>query len=73
MGFVLMDLFDKWVYSFYNGGVDTQFCTQDLIKEDDWSNHPYTKKKKSFLHYMHHLSLHHMYQFVLALHALIHS
>ena len=20
MGFVLMDLFDKWVYSFYNGG-----------------------------------------------------
>ena len=43
--------------------VDTQFCTHDLIKEDDWSDHPCTQKKKSFSH--------HMYHFVLASHASI--
>ena len=27
MGFVLVDLFDKWVYSFYNGGY---LCDENL-------------------------------------------
>ena len=31
--------------------VDTRFCTNDLIKEDDWNDHLYTQK--SWLHYMH--------------------
>ena len=44
--------------------LDIGFCTHDLIKEDDWSDHPCTKKKKK-------LFLHHMHQFVLASHALI--
>ena len=26
--------------------VNTQFCTHDLIKKDDWSDHPCTQKKK---------------------------
>ena len=43
--------------------VDTQFCTHDLIKEDDWSDHRCTQKKKSFSH--------HMYHFLLASHASI--
>ena len=39
-------------------GVDTQFYTHDLIKEYDWSDHPSTKKKKKkFLHHMHHFVL----------------
>ena len=29
----------------FSGPVDTQFCTHDLIKEDDWSDRPCTKKK----------------------------
>ena len=42
--------------------IDTQFRTHDLMKEDDCSDHS-CKKKKSFLHHMHH--------FVLASHASI--
>ena len=46
--------------------IDIRFCIHDLIKEDDWSDHPCTnQKKKSFLHHMHHVAF--------ALHALIHS
>ena len=26
--------------------IDTQFCTQDLIKENDSNDHPCTQKKK---------------------------
>ena len=55
--------------------VGTRFYTHDLIKEDDWSDHPCTKKKKK-----NHscitciiLFLHHMHQFIPALYALIHS
>ena len=33
--------------------VDTQFCTHDLINENDLNDHQCTKK--SFLYYMHHL------------------
>ena len=32
-------------YTHTHTHVDTQFCTHDLIKEDDWSDHPYTPKK----------------------------
>ena len=54
------------IYLFQHVIVDTRFCIHDLIKEDDWSDHPCTKKKKShscitciilFLHHMHHFVL----------------
>ena len=60
--------------SFVNKGhsVDTQFCTHDLIKENDMNDHPCTLKNHDcitcinfFLHYMH--------QLVFPLYALIHS
>ena len=37
--------------------VDTQFCTYDLIKEDDWNDHPCTPKIMIALHALIH-SLH---------------
>ena len=52
--------------------VDTQFCTHDLVNENDLNdqsmypkNHNCITCTNLFLHYMHH--------FVFALHALIHS
>ena len=30
--------------------IDTQFCTHDLIKEDDWNDHLYTQKIVIALH-----------------------
>ena len=53
--------------------VDTQFCTHDLIKEDDWSDHPCTQKKNHSRITCIILFLHHMHQFVLVLYVLIHS
>ena len=45
----LMSLFyiDTQFPSSINEGhsIDTRFCTHDLIKEGDWSDHPCTKKK----------------------------
>ena len=55
----------------FSGPVDTQFCTHDLIKEDDWSDRPCTKKKK--LKKLKKKFLHHMHQFVPTLYELIHS
>ena len=37
--------------------VDTRFCTHDLIKEDDWNDHPCTPKIMLALHALIH-SLH---------------
>ena len=38
--------------SFVNEGhsADTQFCTHDLIKENDWNDHSYTPKIMSASH-----------------------
>ena len=30
-------------------GVDTRFCTHDLIKENDWNDHPYTPKNQDYI------------------------
>ena len=30
-------------------GVDTRFCTHDLIKENDWNDHPYTPKNHDYI------------------------
>ena len=51
--------------SFVNEGhsVDTRFCTHDLIKEDDWNDHPCTPKIMIALHA----------SICFALHALIYS
>ena len=43
--------FWKWRKFKSDPCVDTRFCTHDLIKEDDWTDHPCTLK--SWLHYMH--------------------
>ena len=37
--------------------VDTRFCTHDLIKKDDWNDHPCTPKIMIALHALIH-SLH---------------
>ena len=61
----------EFCYNKFVAIVDTQFCTHDLIKENDLNDHPCTTKImivtciNLFLHYMH--------QLVFALHALIHS
>ena len=52
----------KLRYKRFKTPVDTQFCTHDLIKENDLNDHPCFNL---FLYYMH--------QFISALHALIHS
>ena len=38
-------------------GVDTRFCTHDLIKKNDWNDHPCTSKIMITLHALIH-SLH---------------
>ena len=68
------------IYLFQHVIVDTRFCIHDLIKEDDWSDHPCTKKKKVILasHASFYscitciiLFLNHMHHFVLESHASI--
>ena len=52
--------------------VDTQFCTHDLIKENDLDDHPCTSKIIIALHASL-CSCINMHQLVFELHALIHS
>ena len=54
-----------------NGLVETQFCTHDLIKENDLNDHPRTLKIMIALHASIcscitciNLSLHYMHQFI---------
>ena len=51
--------------------VDTQFCTHDLIKENDLNDHPCTLKIIIALHAS--ICSHYMHHFVFALHASIYS
>ena len=30
-------------------GVDSRFCTHDLIKENDWNDYPYTPKNHDYI------------------------
>ena len=30
-------------------GVDTRFCTHDLIKENDWNDYPYIPKNHDYI------------------------
>ena len=63
--------FTKFITTKAHVSIDTQFCTHNLIKENDLNDQSMYPKNYNcitcinlFLHYMHH--------FVFALHALIH-
>ena len=56
----------------HRGGVDTQFCTHDLIKENDLNDQFMYPKNHKCITYIN-LFFHYMHHFVFALHALIHS